>query len=97
MVGPAADARTIQIDHQPLKERYVVWNFPMDLRITGSVAAALPLLRQTVETLQTAVQREQVDQGPSEVAAARRVWLRRRNRGGRRGHQPPLAPDARAA
>ncbi|MBV9358540.1 MAG: hypothetical protein JO023_23765 [Chloroflexi bacterium] len=75
VVRPAADARTIQIDREPLKEGYVVWNFPMDLRITGSVAAALPLLRQTVETLQTTVQRQRADQRRTAIAGARRRWM----------------------
>jgi acetolactate synthase-1/2/3 large subunit len=73
-VRPAPTARTIQIDREPMKERYVVWNFPMDLRITGRVAAALPLLRQTIEELQTSTQRQQASQRRAAIAAARRAW-----------------------
>src|SRR5207237_7147439 len=74
VVKPASDARIIQIDREPLHEGYVVWNFPIDLRIMGSVGAAIPVLRSEIEQLQSSSQRAQAEQRREEIAAARRAW-----------------------
>lgn len=74
VVTPAQDARVIQIDREPLHEGYVVWNFPIDLRITGAVAGTLPALRAQIEELQTREQRQQAVERGQAVAAERRAW-----------------------
>ncbi|MBV9545089.1 MAG: thiamine pyrophosphate-requiring protein [Chloroflexi bacterium] len=75
-VKPAPDARVIQIDREPLHERYVIWNFPIDLRIAGSVAGALPVLRAQIEELQSDPQRQHAQARRETVAADRSAWLR---------------------
>jgi acetolactate synthase-1/2/3 large subunit len=75
LVKPSPEARIIQIDREPLHERYVVWNYPIDLRITGRVASALPALRVAIEELQSHAQRERAAERRTAVAAERQAWL----------------------
>lgn len=76
LVRPAAEAAIIQIDRDPLHERYVTWNFPVDLRITASSASALPALRLAVMDRQTASERTAARERRDQIAARRRAWLR---------------------
>lgn len=68
-VKPNPDAALVQIDREPLHERYVTWNFPMDLRITARTAQALPALSEAIAEQQTAAQRQQADQRREEITA----------------------------
>ncbi len=75
LVRPAPGAAIIQIDREPLHERYVTWNFPIDLRITASVATALPALRRAIEAAQTGEQRQAAAARRRDIAAERQAWL----------------------
>jgi acetolactate synthase I/II/III large subunit len=72
-VRPNPEAALVQIDREPLHERYVTWNFPMDLRITARVAQALPALRAAIAEQQTAAQRRQAEARCQEIIDQRRV------------------------
>ncbi|MBV9119282.1 MAG: thiamine pyrophosphate-requiring protein [Chloroflexi bacterium] len=67
LVRPNPDAKVIQIDVDPVHERYVIWNFPVDLRITSSTALALPALRAAVEDVLTNAQQQRVVQRAREI------------------------------
>ncbi len=51
IVQPNADARIIQIDLDPVKERVPLWTYPVDLPIRANSAEALELLSNVVSTL----------------------------------------------
>jgi acetolactate synthase-1/2/3 large subunit len=77
LVRPHPEARLIQIDRDPLHERYVTWNFPMDLRITARTAQALPALREAISRQQTAAQREEAKHRREQITAERQANIER--------------------
>jgi acetolactate synthase I/II/III large subunit len=44
-----SNAQVIQIDIDPVKSRYPMWGFPIDVSASGSSTTALPKLRQIIE------------------------------------------------
>ncbi|GAC1318859.1 MAG: thiamine pyrophosphate-binding protein [Chloroflexota bacterium] len=74
LVRPAPDARIIQIDRDPLHQDWVTWNFPVDLRITGSTVTAVPLLRDCIAALQTDVQRGDTARRRAEIRVEKESW-----------------------
>ena len=72
LVRPASAAAIIQIDRDPLHQRWAFWPFPVDVRITSSVATALPALRLALDDVHTAAQRATAAQRREDIALEHR-------------------------
>jgi acetolactate synthase-1/2/3 large subunit len=75
VVRPAADATLIQIDREPLHEQSVVWNWPMELRITARAATALESLADALAHAQTANRRQKAIQRCELIEGEHQAWL----------------------
>lgn len=94
LVRPAPEARIVQIDRDPFHERWVTWNFPVDLRITASTATALPALLGAVEQARTPAQRQRAAQRRERLGAAGRAWRQEVDAAARaRAAQTPIHPE----
>jgi acetolactate synthase-1/2/3 large subunit len=71
LIQPRADARIIQIDVDPIKERVPLWTFVVDLPIRANSAASLEAMTAIVDERVTDEQRRNVE--------ARRAALARRH------------------
>lgn len=74
VVRPAADATILLLDRDPVRESYVFWNFPADLRMTGTAATALPALCDAVAGAQTSGQAGLAAERREAVARKRQAW-----------------------
>ncbi len=66
---PPDDATIVQIDIDPIKAAISLWGFPVDIALSGSTAAALPLLAALVEERRTEAQVRAAAQRRERVAA----------------------------
>ena len=71
---PAADAKLIHLERDPMHETQVVWDFPADLRITADCVSGLRALRAAVADVRTAAQAEDIAERRAIIAGRRTEW-----------------------
>lgn len=73
---PRDDARTIQIDFDPVKQAIPVWGFPVDLPITADTASSLPSLVAAIQSAMNGADRARAQQRRAEIEAAHQAEAR---------------------
>lgn len=69
LTRPRADARIVQIDVDPVKERIPLWTFPVDLPIRADSAAALAVVSTMAAELLDDARRSTIERRRGELAA----------------------------